>query len=495
MTDSHSQIDINELDFSKLTELILPAPILHGDSVVAFLASADGLQDIEVQVKTLSPVGIEFVLENSVMSLTKGDSVSLALSFGGSATSISGVVVDNIAVSDLNSRITVRLNQSNEKRSDSHERRSASRWHCDEKFFPTAIASNPGRYNDYIYFSIRDLSRSGARAVTSLRNKFVLRGMRLVCLVSFPMVSQISMEFEVKNITVVSEKGKDLLSVGLEFIKAKPIDLNAVAQYLIQFGDVSTLEDLRSQQLFPKSIAQAIDYSFVRTDDELKEVIELRNRAYKQEGKIEEGEQILADSYDALSRIVIGKYRGKIVASARVFIPEFGDQIEQEEYAQLPAEYSRREDLVEVVRVCTHPDFRHSDLLASLLRFITITCIQAQRYTIVGCTTKELLPLYTRIGFRDTGITFKHLELNNLEHTMIIADARRVVLGRDVGPMVWNVFWRDTAKYLIENELLDDDPMSRLRIIVYKALAPLSLLARRRANKPRKKATPPIGNK
>ena len=153
MTDSHSQIDINELDFSKFTELILPAPVLHGDSVVAFLASGDGLQDIEVQVKTLSPVGIEFVLENSTTSLTKGDSVSLALSFGGSATSISGVVVDNIAVSDLNSRITVRLNQSNEKRSDSHERRSASRWHCDEKFFPTAIASNPGRYNDYIYFN------------------------------------------------------------------------------------------------------------------------------------------------------------------------------------------------------------------------------------------------------------------------------------------------------------------------------------------------------
>lgn len=495
MTDSRSQINIDELDFSKLTELILPAPVQHGDSVTAFLTLANGVQDVEVQVKTLSPVGIEFVAENSIAGLTAGDSISLALSFGGLATDLSGIVVETTAVSEQDSRITVRLNQSNEKRLDDQERRTATRWHCDEKFYPTAIASNPGRYNDYIYFSIRDLSRSGARAVTSLRNKFILRGMRLECLVSFPMVTQISMEFEVKNITVVSERGKDLLSVGLEFVTATEIDLSAVAQYLIQFGDASTLEELRSEQLYPKSIAKAVDYSFVRTDDELQEVIELRYTAYKQEGKIAEGKKVLADAYDARSRIVIGKYKGKIVASARIFIPEFGDQIEQEEYLQLPPECSRREDLVEVVRVCTHPEFRRSDLLVSLLKFIAITCIQARRYTVIGCATKELLSLYTKVGFRDTGIEYEHPELNNTKHNLIIADVRRSVLGRDVGPIVWNVLWKDTAKYLIENELLEHDPMSHVRVMIYKMLSPLSILARRRSNKPRRKIPSPTGNK
>ena len=141
------------------------------------------------------------------------------------------------------------------------------------------------------------------------------------------------------------------------------------------------------------------------------------------------------------------------------------------------------------------PTIRTPTAQAPLFKFMAITCIQARRHTVVGCATKELLPIYKKIGFRDTGIVYKHPQLNNVEHNLIIANARSSILGRDVGPIVWNVLWKDTAKYLIENELLVHDPMSHARVMAYKALNPLSILARRRSNKPRKKTKRTIENR
>jgi predicted GNAT family N-acyltransferase len=276
------------------------------------------------------------------------------------------------------------------------------------------------------------------------------------------------------------------LSLGLEFVNARPNELSAIAQYLVQFGSTSSLEELRDEGLYPKSVSQAVEYSFVRSEEELREVIALRTQTYAEAGKAGTNEYS-ADSYDAKSRIIMGKYKGKLVASARIYFPEHGDLLEHEEYVQLPDECSRRDDLVEVMRICTDPDFRRSDLLFSLFHFIGITCTQAKRHTIVGCATPDLVGIYTRIGFKDTGITYKHPLLNNKDHRLIITDTRRCILGVDVNPMVWNVLWRDTAKYLVDNDFLTQNTLSHMRILLYKALAPLAFLAKRKSANPRRR--------
>jgi predicted GNAT family N-acyltransferase len=238
----------------------------------------------------------------------------------------------------------------------------------------------------------------------------------------------------------------------------------------------------------PMSVGKAVDYSFVRTKEEFDEVLALRTEAYREAGKIPEGIKSadMADSFDAESRIVIGKFKGKVVASARLYFPQYGDTLEQEEFVSWPNQLGRRDEVVEIMRVCTHSKFRSSDLLFSLFRFIAISAIQAKRYKIAGCATDALLPLYTRIGFQDTKLTYSLPALNNLRHTLLVGDARRSILGMDVGPLVWNVIWKDTIEYLVENQFLTLDVPTQFRLMLYRLLSPLAYWLRKRAQRPRR---------
>ena len=439
-------------------------------------------------VSEISPLGVRLLLASDRCSLSKGQSVDLDLTLGNDTHRFSGVVVDRVDTLSRDLAVTVRLVEPTSPRPANAERRNGLRWLCSEQFFPTAIAANPARYNDFVYLKFRDLSRSGARVVTSLRNKFIVRGMRLECLVSFPLVSQIRMELIVRNVSVAHEQGKDLLSLGVEFLASDSRDLNVIAQYLLQFGDTESLESLRQSGLIPSSMGKASIF-FVRTQEEYEQVLSLRTGAYGDAGKLPQGSQpeYMADAYDAKSKIIVGKYRGKVVSSARMYFPEYGDVFEQEEFVSWPLTLGRRDEAVEVMRVCTHQDFRRSDLLFSLLRFMAVTAIQAKRYKIVGCATDNLLPLYEKVGLKNTGLSYELPALNNIRHWMIVGDARRCVLGTDVGPILWNVLWSDTADYLVENQLLNLDLLTKIRLIIYRAMGPLAHVLRRRAQKPRRR--------
>jgi predicted GNAT family N-acyltransferase len=303
------------------------------------------------------------------------------------------------------------------------------------------------------------------------------------------MVAQAKMKLIVRNVAVTNEAGKDLLSLGFEIVDPTTRDRSTIGQYLVQFGNSASPDDLRAQDLPPESVARAIDFSFVRTRDELAEVLRLRTEAYSDAGKVGDDVDLLADSFDAKSRIVIGKHNGRIVASARVFIPQSGDLLEHEDFLQLPEECARREDLVEIMRVCTDNEYRRSDLLLALFRYVAITCVQASRFTVVGCATPELVPIYRRIGFRATGIRYTHPLLNNKEHVLLLANAKKAILGIDINPIIWNLVWRDTAKYLVENEFLTQDPLSQSRLFVYRLLGPVANLISRRARKSNTKKT------
>jgi hypothetical protein len=474
---------------ARLNELIAPAAVQFGDAVSGRIIGFDHTpSDMSIQVTKLSPLGIEFTVPGEKHLLVKGSTLDLMLSIGGHSQLYRGLIVDRHAVEHLQQRITVRLVQPGEQRKDGEERRSTTRWMCSEQFVPTGIAANPARYNDYVYFTIRDVSRAGARLVTSLRNKFIVTGMRLSCIVSFPLVAQMHLEIEVKNVSVANDRGKDVLSVGVEFPSIKEADLSVIAQYLIQFGDTQSLEVLRSEGLIPVSMGKAVDYSFVRTKEEYDEVLQLRWEAYGDAGKIRAdiSQADMADPYDANSRIVIGKYKGRIVVSARLYFPQYGDVLEQEEFVTWPPSFGRRDECMEIMRICTHTDFRRSDLLFSFFRFVAITAMQAKRYKVVGCATDALLPLYTKIGFKSTGLTYNLPLMNDLRHTVIMGDAKRGLVGLDVGPLAWNVVWRETVPYLVENGYLAIDAPSQLRLMIYRAFGPLAYMLQRRARRPRR---------
>ena len=115
------------------------------------------------------------------------------------------------------------------------ERRRQVRWLCSDEFHPTGVASNPAKSNDFILFRVLDVSPSGLRLQTSLRNNFIVRGMRLDVIVSFPMVSQITVRLTVQNVSFISRNKKEFLAVGAQI---RRLDGSTIERYCSIHGSI-----------------------------------------------------------------------------------------------------------------------------------------------------------------------------------------------------------------------------------------------------------------
>jgi len=341
------------------------------------------------------------------------------------------------------------------------------------------MAANPVQFNDFLYFKIRDISSSGMRAITSLRNKFIVPGMELDAQISFPLTSQISIPLKVARVNLTAEGGKDYLEVGLEFGELNNHHKEVIGQYLVQFSDAESLRSVRESGFFPTSLTKGIDYGFIKTAEEFQEVLELRFLANKRVGKIPEGYTAydMADIYDARSRILVGRYRGKVVGTLRLTFNELGDKLEHENYVELPPEFPRGELVLECARAATHPDFRGSDLWNTLVQHAAIAAGQAKRPWVVLSTTKELLPMYLRIGFTDTGLRYRHELYPEMEQLVLYINMYDALSGHGVGPIYWNVIWRNVGRHLAQADENIARRLSSTRIRLYTLLSPLAQIA------------------
>ncbi len=260
------------------------------------------------------------------------------------------------------------------------------------------------------------------RFLTSLRNSFIVRGMKLDVIVSFPMVSQVSVRAIVQNVSFTSQDEKEYLSIGTRLENMTPSQLSIVGQYMAQFGDVESIREFRDSGFDQKRMTGAIEYSVVRTEADYREVLNLRYLAYLADGKISSsaGVNDVSDIHDSRARILMCKYRGRTIASARLTFHELGDITEHEEFITWPNEFPRRDDTVEVTRACTHPDFRRTGLFFALVRYVVISAMQAGRTWVVTSSTEDLVPLYRFVGLREVGITYAHPDLNDLKHVVLL---------------------------------------------------------------------------
>ena len=417
-----TQRDFQDDNFEDIHDIIFPADVRATDQISARLRRHGYDADPqEVRVWKLSPLGVELIPADH-SDYSKGDSVDLDLTVGGQTTHFEGLVVDLAPRENEKHILGVRFSKKEDNDLVSEDRRKGSRWICSSQFDPVCIAANPAQFNDFLYLKIRDISKSGVRAVTSLRNKFIVPGMVLNLQISFPMTSQVSLIMTVARLALTAEAGKDYLEVGLEFTKLTMQQREAIGQYLIQFSDAESLRRIRSDGFFPTSLTRGVDYQYIKSKSDFLEVLQLRFNANQSAGKIPDQHTAtdMADIYDTRGRIIVGKYRGRIVGTARLTFNELGERMEHEEYVQLPDDFPRREQILECARAATNPEFRGSDLWNTLIQHIAIVAIQANRPWVVLSTTPELLDMYTRIGFTDTDLRYEHALYPGQEQCVLI---------------------------------------------------------------------------
>lgn len=477
-----------DLDFATIHDSVFPVDVRLHDRIVARIKSRDeGTLFKEIQVWKLSPLGVELVNDTD-RPYQKGDKVDLEITIGGQRTYFEGLVVDLLLRNASISLIGIRISNRTQSSASTEEKRRSVRWICSEDFYPTCVSPTPGRYNEYIYFRIRDISREGFQLVCSLRNKYLIVGMQLNLTASFPMVGDLSLSVRVARIGIDAHQGKDRLIVGTEFIELSKTAKNTIGQYLLQFTNADSLEDLRDAGFFPASVSKGTDYYFLKSESDYEAVLNLRLRAH-QAGKTVDKDLApsdMGDMFDTNSRIVIGMHKGEVIASARVHFNVLEEHMEHEKYVEWPTELPRRDQIFELTRVCTDPKFRSNDLLASLFRFIAATCLQPQRPWVLVSSTDQLVDFYKKIGLQDTGLRYSHPVFKGNQN-VLLSNAYDILLGRDVHPLYWNALWKDVYQYLVESGVLTPDPMDRARIRAYWLLSPITNLFQRYSRKPRAK--------
>lgn len=436
----------------------------------------------------MSPLGIELVHPAAGTDFKKGDSIDLEITISGQRMYFEGLVVDLVEENEHIKLLGVRLSRRFE-RNDTDDRRKTPRWLCSDDYFPTCVALSPGKINDYMLFQVRDVSLNGMQLICSLRNKFLIPDMKLRLTVSFPTIGDFVAVVKVARVGFATDTGKDKLSVGVRFLKVSDYMRKIMGQYLVQFSNVESLEELRHLGFRPNSVSKAVDFYYLKTELDYREVLKLRRLAHEADENLRDiqiSDGDMGDIHDTQARILVGKHDGKIVATARIRFNSLDEPLEHEQFVDWPDQLPRRDLIIEVSRVCVHPEFRKGDLLAGLFQFACATCIQPERPWVVIGSWIEMVPFYKKIGFRETGLRHEE-EVWNAEQHLLIGNATDAMLGRGVNPIYWNLIWRMVSDHTIENGLIQPRGLDLLRLIVYRALGPIAHILFSLRKRPRRK--------
>jgi hypothetical protein len=357
------------------------------------------------------------------------------------------------------------------------EQRRAARWRCLDDFQPTGVAVNPFTSNDFVYFRVKDISPNGFGVVTSVRNKFLTKGCRLESVISFPIAGRVSIALIVKNLRIASDIEKDYLHLGVEFASVTPAQRQVIGQYVLQFGDAETTSQLQRHGFFPTEARREPRWTFVNNEESYREALNLRLAAYSKDHKLPKDSSVaeVSDAYDSRSKIILGRVKGRAVATARLYFPEHNDRLEHEEFMVWPPGFPRREEIVEVTRTCTHPDFRRGNVFFSLLRYIVVTSVQSQRKWVMTSATSDLVPFYDWVGLKPTDVVFNHSSLNSLPHRLLLGSIPDALSGKTVGATAWYLIWRDAIS-MLDSQTLNGLTFGTVRSLVYRTVGAIGSL-------------------
>jgi predicted GNAT family N-acyltransferase len=356
-------------------------------------------------------------------------------------------------------------------------------WPCSRRLIPWGTADHPAIFGRRLVFTVEAIGRQALHASLDASEELVFPGLVLPATVSFPAVGNVVCELEVHAIRAHPDH-QDRMQAILAFNNPSRELSESVGQYLLQSGPWVTSRTLRRAGYRPTSIAQACSIRTADTSTERLEAVALRTEAYADyvaAGVLsaEDATGALIDEFDARARILIARHKGQIIGSLRLVYHDAHDQFEHERYTQLPSDLDR-ERTIEITRVCTHPDFRGGDLLMTMFKVAMLKVLESGRYVVLGSAEENMLSLYERIGMRRVGRPYRRGGVSGPEHCLITGDARKVISGRGVGPLPWNILWDDVWAHATSGQTIQPRGDERARVAAYRMLRPLSGVVQRR---------------
>lgn len=455
----------------------LPEDIRDGDAALAKVLLQGAWKDFRLW--RYSPFGLELAFsERPVTEFQMGEELAVKVLLGADETLLRGVVVAPPQREGDLYVVGLRIFIPEAAREPGAQRRRVNRWACPPEFLPLGVAPHPIRFNDFIRFRVSDISAGGLRLITSMRNKLTYVGQRLDATITLPMVGSVHARLIVRHIETQSVGGKEVLALGTELVGADEGLKASLAEYLLHFSHGVTLVSLAKDGFPVRSASKWLDFNYVKTPEEFREVQELRLRTQKAGAGKTAAE--MTDALDARSRILAVKHKGRVVGSLRALFHDEVDGLEIEQYVPIPKDFHPRGEIVEASWTCLDPDFKGADLLQLLLSHLLLTAIKTGRRHIVGWAPTAQLELFERFGYRrlKDGKTLVTPQLPGVEQCIIELDAYKVALGQGISLQAWNALYGDVVDYLLTNSLISPNPYQLFKMNLRRALG--NLFSRRK---------------
>lgn len=462
-------VDTNA-ELNLINPVMRPEDIRIGDPIKCEIFT--GEKTLLVKLWSYCPFGFEIVVPESV-ELALGSIKTFMLQFGKTILKTKGSIVFHRNHPNGNILAGVRIHYE-PLTADllNKERRSKNRWNCPEHLLPSGTTPNPIRFNDFILFRVVDVSANGLRLATSLRNKMLCVGQILEATISVPMIGPINISLKIHRVALDEVYGKQQLILGVTFVRTDEVMLSTLSEYLLTFAEKCTVLSLKESGFPARYSNTAYDFTYVKSQKDYEDVLQLRYDCYIKSGKLGEGitPDFMRDEFDSRARILIVKHQGKIIASVRGMFHEKGDKTSHERYLVYPPQFPDPSECLELSRLCVHEEHQSAGLANELTKHFILLAIKSARKHCYFSVTDSFKPHWLKLGFIETNVNYVHEQLGNARHHLMICNAERAILGRITGPSAWLSSYEHLFDYCVEYGLIEPSVFDLIKSNWFRAI-------------------------
>ncbi|MES2803899.1 MAG: hypothetical protein V4654_15510 [Bdellovibrionota bacterium] len=338
-----------------------------------------------------------------------------------------------------------------------------------EKYPLLGYIQRPILYSERAIVTITGISTT-AISLTLIGADFLLfpdMDLKIIIAVQANVNSEI--RIKVKNVVKLNS---DRIVVQATISKINKRFCDNLVDFFLQSSEVSPAS-LKLAGFTPKNVSDNFRFRYVKTHEEYLEVLKLRFLSYQQAGKVTADAQPadMATIYDHKSRILVAYHGDLMVASCMISFPKTDDKLESEGYLEngYNFELPRRDNLLEIARLCTLNDYRGADLLKRMFEHIYKLMITSERAFIITSCDDKLWPLYYRLGFKKTGQFYLHKKLNNKRHDIIMVNRDVGIKSKMRNILVWFYLYANMTDYILLKKSASTNISTRIKLAVFKA--------------------------
>ena len=414
---------------------------------------------VPVRIRDFSVLGFGIQYEHvpgMIFSALEGDAVELKIRLHSEKESVIPCLLQNLGLPGKGLRYGLRRK---DLRSQEAAAKGITERHLVNRELPLSVRiENPFLYDEWAEAGLIGFGPGNEWILESFDSALLLlKGLDLRFFIQLPMENGGLCSGEVLWMSA-AEGDRLLFAVRWSNVS---FDLgNAMGEFLMQFWGAKPSE-LPGYGIHLKRFKEQLRFQFVSTQDEYEKVLQLRRNAYVRAGKQDPDApaERFSSLSDTRSRILAAFHQETLVASMTLAFPTKDTRMLRSEAqfpeGKCPVKIPPKDKLIEVHSFCTHKDFRGGDLVQGMVEHALRCLILSDREWAITMTTRELLPLYERFGFKRTGASAKVASLNGLEHFLVLLDRNAVIHGAGINPLNWEYFYGDLMRDLLGKKLLE----------------------------------------